>query len=77
MADRAGPLTPGGRRFRPPAWLVLTLVAGLEAAWFVWFESVRLPNAPTIRRIVFLLRALPEVVPGVTFSQSFLGMALR
>ncbi len=56
---------------------ILPLIALLELAWLVWFESIRLPNYDQIGRYVFLLRALPEVVPGVTFSQSFLGMGLR
>jgi hypothetical protein len=76
VADRAGPLTPRGRRFQPPAWVVLLVVACLEAAWFVWFESVRLPNCGLHQRWVFLARAFPHVVPGVTFAQSYLGTAL-
>lgn len=80
MADRAGPLNPKAGTSWPPAWaggLILLLVAGLELAWFVWFEAVPLPNFPAVRRWQFLARALPEVVPGVTFARSYLGTALR
>jgi hypothetical protein len=52
------------------------VAAALQAGWFVWFESVRLVNGGDIPRWYFLSRALPRVVPGVTFGQSFLGSAL-
>jgi len=56
--------------------LLLFALAALEAAWLVWFETVRLFNGGNIPRWIFLARALPEVVPGVTFGQSYIGMAL-
>ena len=54
----------------------LALLALFELAWFVWFECVPLANADKIPRWYFLSRALPQVVPGITFAQSFLGSAL-
>jgi hypothetical protein len=57
----------------------LTLIV-LELAWLVWWLVEPLPNAANIggvvRRWMFLARALPEVVPGVGFRESYLGMAL-
>jgi hypothetical protein len=85
VADRADPLSPGasasasakaGRARAWEPWLLVYLVA-LEVAWFVWFEAVRLPNGEKIPRWYFLSRALPEVVPGVRFSQSHLGQTLK
>jgi hypothetical protein len=67
----------GKRRPTIGALLLLSALAVLEVAWFVWFEAQRLPNGANIPRWLFLARALPEVVPGVTFSQSYLGLALR
>jgi Dolichyl-phosphate-mannose-protein mannosyltransferase len=56
------------------AFVVLTLV---EVAWFVWFESQPLPNGNNIPRWSFPARALPGVViDGLTFAQSYLGLAL-
>jgi hypothetical protein len=49
----------------------------LELAWFAWFLAVPLPNFERVRRWVFLARALPEVVPGIRFSQSYLGLGLK
>jgi hypothetical protein len=47
----------------------------------VWFLIEPLPNAPNlggpkVRRWMFLARAIPEVVPDVTYHESYLGMAL-
>jgi hypothetical protein len=56
--------------------MALLALATIEVCWFVWFEAQRLPNGGNIPRWLFLARALPEVVPGVTFSQSYLGLAL-
>jgi hypothetical protein len=61
----------------PRAPLLLVVVGLLELAWFVWFESVRLPNGNQIPRWIFLGRALPAVIPGVTFTQSNLGLVLQ
>lgn len=51
----------------------------LEVAWFGWFLVEPLPNAHnvggTISRWIFLAKAFPEVVPGVRFRQSYLGLA--
>lgn len=57
--------------------LALLLVA--EVAWFAWILETPLPNVANAGgrqwRAVFLWRALPEVVPGVSWSESFLGQA--
>jgi hypothetical protein len=53
----------------------------IEAGWLVWFYREPLPNAANVGGVVprwiFLARALPQVVPGVTFEQSYFGMALE
>ncbi len=58
----------------------LYLLAVLELAWLGWFLAAPLPNVGNIggrvRRWILLSRALPEVVPGVRFDQSHLGLAL-
>ena len=58
--------------------IVLALVA-LELAWLGWILSEPLPNAGKvggdIRRSLLLWRAIPGVVPGVRFEQSYFGQA--
>ncbi len=61
--------------------LMLILLPVLEAAWVGWWLYVPLPNAKTpdnkpVRRGWILLRAIPEVVPDVTFHDSHLGQVL-
>ena len=60
-----------------PLWLPLVIVA--ECAWLSWFLAEPLPNSGNVGgrvwRALFLWRALPEVVPGVTWEQSHLGAA--
>jgi len=70
-----------GRRSR--LWSVVAglALAALEVGWFVWFYREPLPNASNagaaVPRWIFPARALPEVVPGVSFGQSYLGLAVR
>lgn len=66
----------GRSRLTTGAHIAALLLLALELSWFVWFQSVRLANGGNIPRWYFLSRALPEVVPGVTFAQSFLGGAV-
>ncbi len=80
LPDRGG----GNARARW-AWrgIVLVLVIA-EFAWLAWFLVEPLPNANNtglpvgerVRRIYFVLKALPEVVPGTPFRQSMLGQGL-
>lgn len=60
---------------------LLIALAVLEVFWLRWVLSEPLPNAGNVggkvRRSLFLWRALPEVVPGVTLEQSYLGQAAR
>src|SRR5579883_3162811 len=71
-----------GSQGRSPTALAVLLIGLVifELAWLVWFLFEPLPNAGNvggqIRRWIFLARGLPEVVPGVRFAQSYLGMAL-
>jgi hypothetical protein len=62
-------------------WLVVPVLGLLEIAWLSWFLVEPLPNAQniggTVRRWVLLSRALPHVIPGVTYGQSYLGLAMR
>lgn len=60
----------------PGVVVAVALLAVVELAWFLWFESVKLANGGNTPRWYFVTRALPHVVPGVTFAQSFLGAAL-
>jgi hypothetical protein len=57
----------------------VVVLAGLELAWMRWFLAEPLPNASghatVIRRSFLLWRALPYVVPGLTWHESFLGQA--
>ncbi|WP_406695160.1 hypothetical protein V5E97_29400 [Singulisphaera sp. Ch08] len=78
MAHRADPL----KSVRSSGIVAAVLaLAFLEAAWLGWFLVEPLPNAGnvggTVRRWMFLARALPQVVPGVRFDQSYLGLALQ
>jgi hypothetical protein len=62
------------------AWFFLALCV-LELAWLYWFLAEPLPNWPrergTMWRGIFLWRAFPEVVPGVSFGESFIGLAFE
>jgi hypothetical protein len=76
LANRADPLS------RAPAVGALVFaLAVLEVVWFAWFLIEPLPNAQNVggrvRRWSFLARAVPEVVPGVRFEQSYLGLAAK
>lgn len=66
-----------GRRVGRAAALIA--LAFLLAAWLAWFLTEPLPNAGnvggSVRRWIFLARALPAVVPGVRWSESYLGLA--
>lgn len=82
MADRADPLSgavPPSRRLRTTA--VILAVAVLQVAGLGWFLVEPLPNAANIggqvRRWILLARAIPEVVPGVSWSESHLGLAAQ
>lgn len=85
MAHRSDPLTsnpsPTGRGLSPLP--ILAVLALLEWAWLVWWLNAPLPNAwnntwkKTLTRGQLLWRALPEVVPGVRYEESHLGMALQ
>jgi hypothetical protein len=65
-------------------WLILVALAVAELAWLVWFLLVPLPNAnplgtaarSRLNRGWILLKTFPEVVPGTSFRESFLGQAL-
>lgn len=78
MADRTDPL-----RRSPLFFAALLALAVLELAWLGWFLFEPLPNVPPapngarIPRWLFLTNALPGVVPGVRYDQSYLGMALK
>ncbi len=78
MADRADALKVPGPRPRARA-ILHGLLALVEGAWLLWFLAEPLPNARnaggTITRGMLLARALPEVVPGVRFADSYLGQA--
>lgn len=86
MADRADALRPKPKptsRPGPLLYALLGLLFVLEVAWLGWYLFEPLPNVPPtetggrIRRWIFAARALPEVVPGVSFEQSYLGLALK
>jgi hypothetical protein len=60
---------------------LVVIVAILMVLWLNWFLTVPLPNAANVggkvTRSIFLWRAFPEVVPGVKFHESYLGLALK
>ena len=63
------------------AYLLGLAVAAAQVAWLAWFYHEPLVNYSTpdqsVPRWLFLARALPEVVPGVRFGESYLGMAVK
>ena len=63
-----------GRR----AWAILAAVAALQALWLRWALVEPLPNSGNVGgrlyRSYFLWRFLPEVVPGLGWSRSYLGV---
>ena len=92
MADRADALKTKPRPIPPrpgqaagglAVGLVLAFLAvgAAEVAWMRWVLSEPLPNAGNIgghvTRSLFAWRAIPHVVPGVDFAQSYFGMALK
>jgi Dolichyl-phosphate-mannose-protein mannosyltransferase len=82
---------PSARQARAPLgrpgvfYIGLAILAVAELAWLAWFLIVPLPNANNagtpperaVRRGWLLLKAFPEVVPGTTFRESFLGNGLE
>jgi len=82
LAYRADPLKQPSRVRRFGLWGAFLVLAILETAWLGWFLREPLPNARNageekLQRWMFLARALPQVVPGVRFDQSHLGLALQ
>ena len=79
-SGKANPAAPQPLSWWPPLALLLALVL-VEAFWLVWVLREPLPNASnvggTLSRSVLLWRAFPQVVPGLTWSQSFLGQAAQ
>jgi 4-amino-4-deoxy-L-arabinose transferase-like glycosyltransferase len=68
-------------------WGLLTIVIVAELVFITWAMMLPLPNANNaigapaesepMRRGWLLLKAFPEVIPGTTFEESFLGTAAR
>ncbi|MBX6314350.1 MAG: hypothetical protein IRY99_15770, partial [Isosphaeraceae bacterium] len=84
MANRADPLSrrpPARGRLQVSLGSLIGFIAlvALEFGWLAWFLDEPLPNAGNvggrIRRSLLLWRALPEVIPGVRFHESYLGLA--
>ncbi len=62
-------------------YVALFVVAVLQIAWVGWWLVEPLPNSGNIRpekvrRGVLVMRAIPEIVPGVTYGESGLGQAI-
>lgn len=79
MADRPHALNRAGRT--SIGLVVALLVLGVvELAWFHWYLSEPLPNAQgsggRLTRSYLLWHALPEIVPGWRWSESYLKLAL-
>ena len=59
----------------------LAMIAVCQVGWLVWILGEPLPNAGnvggSISRGSLLWRFLPEVVPGVTWNQTFLAAAVN
>ena len=63
-------------------WTILAVVAFAQIVWLAWVLNEPLPNARGagevgMRRSYLLWRFLPEVVPGVRWHESFLGLAAK
>lgn len=61
---------------------VLTAIVAAELAFVGWFVAVPLPNAGNAgvahpQRIYLLIASLPEIVPGIAWNESHLGLAVR
>ena len=61
--------------------MFLAALAILEGVWFVWFLLEPFPNfsspaRPDFCRLSLLVRAVPQVVPGVRWPETHLGRAL-
>ncbi|MEO6811121.1 MAG: hypothetical protein ABI353_18585 [Isosphaeraceae bacterium] len=79
MAHRADSLKPANDGRRAGRGAALIALAFVITAWLAWFLTEPLPNAGnvggSVRRWIFLARALPAVVPGVRWRESYLGLA--
>ncbi len=91
MAHRTDPLNSavGARPSNPraatrrrgyPKWVVWLGFAAFEWCWLAWFLVEPLPNAGNaggaVRRWILLASAFPNVIPGLTFRRSLLGLTL-
>ncbi len=61
--------------------LALAAIVGTQAAFLAWFFFEPLPNAGNVGgkglcRLNLLIRAIPEIIPGLRFRESYLGLAL-
>jgi len=80
LVDR--PPTLSGRTAGPGlGWIGLTLVIALQGAWVAWFFLEPLPNAGNVGggglcRLNLMVRAFPEIVPGVRLRDTYFGLAL-
>jgi hypothetical protein len=81
LVHRTPALKPGRPRgFGGPA--ALLALAAAELLWLAWFVREPLPNVEAVSpgahltRLHLLIRAVPEVVPGVHLRDSHLGIAL-
>ncbi|GAC1337708.1 MAG: hypothetical protein NVSMB14_04850 [Isosphaeraceae bacterium] len=87
MADRPDSLTDNSNSSanarRPIAFAaILVAIVAVELAFVGWFITVPLPNAGNAgvvknQRIYLLITSLPEIVPGVHWDESHLGLAIK
>jgi len=78
LVHRPPALTEPARPIGPIALIALALV---QSAWLAWFLLEPLPNAGNVGgrglcRLNLLVRAVPEIIPGLRFRDSYLGGAL-
>ena len=87
MADRPDSLrdnsNSSAKARRPIAFAaILVAIVAVELAFVGWFVTVPLPNAGNAgvvknQRIYLLITSLPEIVPGVHWDESHLGLAIK
>jgi hypothetical protein len=72
---------PKPARLHSKVWAVVVVLWVVELAWLGWVLNETLPNAraagESMRRSYLLWRFFPEVVPGVPWRESFLGLAAK
>ncbi|MFO0949969.1 MAG: hypothetical protein U0835_02225 [Isosphaeraceae bacterium] len=76
-APAPSPRASGGTGALLKSLAVILLVTVFQVGWLVRFEAQKLVNGGNLPRWLFLTNALPGFVPGLSFGQSYFGLALK